>query len=135
MEKKITLIGQVGNFFVKELSKCLGKEGFSIEVIDHPQLDDTELTSDVYLVDVPDNSSTPFSSCKKLQDDAVARLAPMLLFIPPSPKALQIEGYRIGADDVFEKPVDLNLLIERILSLLRRREMWAEMGRASLSES
>ena len=37
MEKKITLVGQVGNFFVKELSKCLDKEGFSIEVLDHPR--------------------------------------------------------------------------------------------------
>lgn len=135
MEKKITLIGQVGNFFVKELSKCLDKEGFSIEVIDHPEVDNTDLSSDVYLVDVPENSSTPFTSCQKLQDDQVARLAPMILFIPPSPKALQLDGYRNGADDVFEKPVDLKLLIERILNLLRRREMWAEMGRASVSES
>jgi YesN/AraC family two-component response regulator len=64
-----------------------------------------------------------FELCKKLKSTYETSHIPIILLTALSEKTDQMQGLGLGADDYLTKPFDINLLIQRIKSIIRNREL------------
>lgn len=66
--------------------------------------------------------------CRRLRADERTRTTPILMLTAKSEETDQVVGFSLGADDYVTKPFSVKVLLQRIKSLLRRREPDAEPG-------
>ncbi|MCD8262691.1 MAG: helix-turn-helix domain-containing protein [Bacteroides sp.] len=64
-----------------------------------------------------------FELCRKIKSTFETSHIPVVLLTSLSEKVTQLEGLRLGADDYITKPFDITLLLQRIRSILRNREI------------
>jgi two-component system cell cycle response regulator len=76
-------------------------------------------------MDLPDNEAV--SLCKTLKSDVSLRSAPVIMITANNDQAKRIAALTAGADDVLSKPLDDELLLARIRSLLRTRNTVDEL--------
>jgi len=67
-----------------------------------------------------------FELCKIMKSTYQTSHIPMVLLTALSEKTNQLQGLGLGADDYLTKPFDMNLLIQRIKSIIRNREVVRE---------
>ncbi len=77
---------------------------------------------DVILLDINMPEMDGLSVCRKLREDPVTRLTPVLMLTSRASVADRINGLNQGADDYLPKPFELAELNARIDVLLRRSE-------------
>jgi len=103
----------------------------ALEVIDQ-QMPDL-IVSDIMMPEMDG-----FELCQKLKSTYETSHIPVVLLTALSEKTEQLKGLGLGADDYLTKPFDMNLLVQRIKSIIRNRSVVREkalrLGRISPSE-
>ena len=79
-----------------------------------------EHVPDVVVVDVMMPQMDGYEVCRQLRNDTRTSHVPILMLTSRSAVGDKITGFESGADDYVTKPFDLNELLARIRSLLRR---------------
>ena len=79
-----------------------------------------ESAPDVILVDVMMPQMDGFEACRQLRNDTRTSHVPILMLTSRSALGDKLSGFESGADDYVTKPFDLDELLARIRSLLRR---------------
>ena len=67
-----------------------------------------------------------FELCKKMKSTYETSHIPIVLLTALTEKTDQLHGLGLGADDYLTKPFDMTLLIQRIKSIIRNREVIRE---------
>ncbi len=75
---------------------------------------------DAIILDVMLPDTSGFSLCRKLRD--AGNFTPVLMLTALGTTDDRVEGLEAGADDYLAKPFDLNELLARVRSLLRRQD-------------
>lgn len=66
--------------------------------------------------------------CKRLRAAPETRATPILMLTAKGEETDQVVGFSVGADDYVVKPFSVKILMERIKSLLRRRDSQSTTG-------
>jgi diguanylate cyclase (GGDEF)-like protein len=83
-------------------------------------------TPDLILLDVQMPVMDGFTVCQKLKSDLLLRHIPVMMLTAQSGVSSKVTGLERGADDYITKPFDLQELIARIRTLLRRTRQGLE---------
>ncbi len=67
-----------------------------------------------------------FELCKRMKSTYETSHIPVILLTALSEKTNQLHGLGLGADDYLTKPFDMNLLVQRIKSIIHNREIVRE---------
>ena len=73
--------------------------------------------------------------CKLLRADSATRETPIVMVTAKSEETDQLIGYSVGADDYIVKPFSVRVLLEKVKTLLRRRERMQGGGTDIVSSS
>jgi two-component system phosphate regulon response regulator PhoB len=66
--------------------------------------------------------------CRRLRADDRTKSTPILMLTAKAEETDQVVGFSLGADDYVTKPFSVKVLVQRIKSLLRRRENEGDAG-------
>lgn len=101
-----------------EAWSLIGKESFDLIISDimMPHMDGFEL-------------------CRMIKSTFETAHIPVILLTSLSEKVKQMEGLGLGADDYITKPFDITLLLQRIKSILRNREIVRERAFKLMNQS
>jgi two-component system phosphate regulon response regulator PhoB len=80
------------------------------------------LPPDLVLLDVMLPLYDGHEVCKRLRADDRTKKVPILMLTAKAEETDQVVGFSLGADDYVTKPFSVKVLLQRIKSLLRRRE-------------
>lgn len=83
-------------------------------------------TFDLIISDIIMPNMDGFELCRKIKSTFETAHIPIILLTSISEKAKQLEGLGLGADDYITKPFDMMLLLQRLKSILRNREIVRE---------
>lgn len=83
-------------------------------------------TFDLIISDIMMPHMDGFELCRKIKSTFETAHIPVVLLTSLSEKAKQLEGLGLGADDYVTKPFDITLLLQRIKSILKNREIVRE---------
>jgi two-component system cell cycle response regulator len=86
---------------------------------------------DLVLLDVMMPDINGFEVCKQIKSDPNRRMIPVVMVTALSDVKDRIEAMQAGADDFLSKPIDATELIVRVRSLVRVRQLYAEVERAT----
>ena len=78
---------------------------------------------DLVVSDIMMPNRNGFELCKIMKSTYETSHIPIVLLTALSEKTDQLHGLGLGADDYLTKPFDMNLLIQRIKSIIRNREV------------
>lgn len=81
---------------------------------------------DLVVSDIMMPNMNGFELCRLLKSTYETSHIPIVLLTALSEKTDQLHGLGLGADDYLTKPFDMNLLIQRIKSIIRNREVVRE---------
>ena len=81
---------------------------------------------DLVVSDIMMPNMDGFELCKIMKSTYETSHIPLVLLTALSEKTDQLHGLGLGADDYLTKPFDINLLIQRIKSIIRNREVVRE---------
>src|SRR5437773_3272230 len=81
---------------------------------------------DVVLLDVQMPRMNGFDVCKKIKSDVFLRHIPVLMLTAQGTTRNKVAGLECGADDYVTKPFDMDELLARIRTLLRRTRQGLE---------
>ncbi len=81
---------------------------------------------DLVVSDVMMPNMDGFELCQTMKSTWETSHIPIVLLTALSGKAEQLHGLGLGADDYLTKPFDMNLLVQRIKSIIRNREVVRE---------
>lgn len=81
---------------------------------------------DLVVSDIMMPNMDGFELCRLLKSTYETSHIPIVLLTALSEKTDQLHGLGLGADDYLTKPFDMNLLIQRIKSIIRNREVVRE---------
>jgi DNA-binding response OmpR family regulator len=81
---------------------------------------------DLVVSDIMMPNMDGFELCKIMKSTYETSHIPIILLTALSEKAEQLHGLGLGADDYLTKPFDMNLLLQRIKSIIRNREVVRE---------
>ncbi len=84
---------------------------------------------DLVLLDVMMSGMSGFEVCKQIKSDPDRRMIPVVMVTALSDVSDRIEAMQAGADDFLTKPIDAAELIVRVRSLVRIRQLYAEVER------
>ena len=86
---------------------------------------------DVILLDVVMPGIDGFSICKRLKNDPMTRLTPVIMMTGLADRATRITGLAAGADDFLTKPIDAQELVVRVRSLARLKRYTDQLDSAA----
>jgi len=99
---------------------------------------------DLILLDVQLPDMDGIEVCERLKADPVTRAIPVVMITAFRDPVARLRGLRAGAEEFLTKPLDENLLLARLRSLLRARETeeelklrdttWRDLGFAEMAE-
>ncbi|MBN1819268.1 MAG: response regulator [Prolixibacteraceae bacterium] len=88
------------------------------------------IVSDVMMPDMDG-----FELCRVVKSTYETSHIPLILLTSLSEKAEQLHGLGLGADDYLTKPFDMNLLVQRIRTIIRNREIVRDRALKLTNES
>lgn len=96
-------------------------------------------TFDMIISDIMMPNMDGFELCRKIKSTFETSHIPVVLLTSLSEKVKQLEGLGLGADDYITKPFDITLLLQRVKTILKNREIVRErafklMNQNSLDE-
>ena len=77
---------------------------------------------DMIILDVMIPVIDGVETCRQLRAEQATRETPIMMLTAKSEETDQLIGFSVGADDYVVKPFSVRVLLERIKSLLRRRD-------------
>lgn len=83
-------------------------------------------TFDLIISDIRMPRMDGFQFCRNIKSTFETAHIPVILLTSLSEKVTQLEGLGLGADDYITKPFDITLLLQRIKSILKNREIVRE---------
>ncbi len=83
-------------------------------------------TPDLIVSDLMMPNMDGFELCKKIKSTFETSHIPIILLTSLSQKIKQLEGLALGADDYITKPFDISLLLQRIKTIIKNREIVRE---------
>lgn len=83
-------------------------------------------TPDLVVSDIVMPKMDGFELCHNIKSTFETSHIPVILLTSLSQKAKQLEGLGLGADDYITKPFDISLLIQRIKTIIKNREIVRE---------
>jgi putative two-component system response regulator len=116
------------------LERLLTKEGYSVRVAadaDSALAEVATFVPDVILLDVVFPGGGGFAICRRLKQDAMTRLTPVILVTGLTDRDTRIHGREAGADDFLTKPVDPQELLARVGSLARLKRYTDDLDSAA----
>ncbi len=78
---------------------------------------------DLILLDVMIPVMDGLEVCRRLRSDPLTNTTPIVMLTAKSEETDQLIGFSLGADDYVTKPFSVKILLERIKSLLRRKDL------------
>ena len=78
---------------------------------------------DVVISDIMMPNMDGFELCKKIKSTFETSHIPVILLTSLSHKTKQLEGLGLGADDYITKPFDITLLLQRVKTIFKNREI------------
>jgi DNA-binding response OmpR family regulator len=81
---------------------------------------------DLIISDVMMPNKNGFELCKQVKTNYETSHIPIILLTALTDKAKQLQGLGLGADDYLTKPFDMNLLVQKIRTIIRNREVVRE---------
>ncbi len=93
-----------------------------VEALQQVQL----VTPDLVLLDVQMPEMSGYVVCRRIKSDVFLRHVPVLMLTSQSGTASKVTGLEHGADDYLTKPFEMDELLARIRTLLRRTRMGLE---------
>lgn len=115
----------------KLLTFHLKKRGYTVFEADGAKQGFTLLASepiDLVLCDVGMEEMDGFTFCKKVRENEKYRVLPFIFVTAKSSMADKEEALRVGGDDYITKPFDVQDLILKVQSLIRRADIYKEYG-------
>ena len=116
------------------LERLLTREGYAVDTagdIDAAIAAITHGSPDVILLDVVLPNGDGFALCRRLKNDAVTRLTPVIMVTALIDRDSRIKGREAGADDFLTKPVDGEELLARVRSLARVKRYTDDLDSAA----
>lgn len=89
---------------------------------------------DLVVSDIMMPQMNGFELCQLMKSTYETSHIPIILLTALSEKTEQLQGLGLGADDYLTKPFDLNLLVQRIKTIIRNREVVREKALKLLKE-
>ena len=115
------------------VERLLSSRGYLVETAENGELALESIAKsapDVVLLDVQMPGLDGFEVCRRIKNDPVTRLIPVVLITGLSDRRSRIEGMEAGADDFVNKPFDADELRARIRSLVRLKEFTDDLDSA-----
>ena len=81
---------------------------------------------DLIISDVMMPNKNGFELCEQVKSNWETSHIPLILLSALTDKAKQLQGLGLGADDYLTKPFDMNLLVQKIRTIIRNREVVRE---------
>jgi putative two-component system response regulator len=88
------------------------------------------VSPDLVLLDVMMPGMNGFELCRRLKQDPVTRLTPVVLISTLDGRDDRLEGVEAGADDFLTKPIDVRQLRARVRALLRLKNCTDDLDSA-----
>src|SRR5262249_31575530 len=111
---------------VRLLADLLGAEGYQVSTAASGQEALASIATDVpdlVLLDVMMSGMNGYEVCRRLRQDEVTSLLPVVLVTSLDASEERVKGIDAGADDFLTKPVNANEMLARVRSLLRIRAL------------
>lgn len=109
----------------------LEKEGYEC-IVSHDGRDGVTraltMPPDLVLLDVMLPLYDGHEVCRRLRADDRTKNTPIIMLTAKAEETDQVVGFSLGADDYVTKPFSVKVLVQRIKSLLRRRESEGDAG-------
>lgn len=105
------------------LQMILEEEGYQVEIADSGRLALEQIAidpPDLVLLDVMMPDMNGFEVTQRIRQNAALPFIPILLitgYLDPHPA----DGFDVGADDFIRKPIDVDLLLDRVHTILQPR--------------
>ena len=109
------------------LRRLLVKEGYQVDVFNDGQEALNAIPAvrpHIVLLDVNMPGLSGIEICRRLKQDPVHRLTPVVMVTGLTQRDVRLEGFEAGADDFLAKPVDPQELIVRVRSLVRDQALY-----------
>ena len=90
-----------------------------------------EFTPDLVLLDAEMPDLTGFQVCQRMKADRELAEAPVIFITSHSEPAFEVAGLEMGAADFISKPINPALLLARVRTQLRVKDLTDEMRRAA----
>ncbi len=122
MADKVLIVDD-NEHILKLLKISLEKAGFDVTVAhngDEGLEKANEVSPDLIISDVMMPLTDGIEFCWMVRENSSVPMVPFIFLTSVSDKEMEIRGFRAGADEYLVKPVDRNILLEKVESLLKR---------------
>lgn len=122
MADKILIVDD-NEHILKLLKISLEKAGYHVVVAhngDEGLERANEVKPDLVISDVMMPLTDGIEFCWMIRENSEVPMVPFIFLTSVSDKEMEIRGFRAGADEYLVKPVDRNILLEKVDSLLKR---------------
>ena len=117
---------------VKLLADLLGAKGYAVATAATGEEGLAKLAAekpDIVLLDIMMPGMSGYDVCRRIRDDPVTALLPVVLVTSLDPVQERVKGIEAGADDFLSKPISQPELFARVRSLLRVKSLQDEVRR------
>jgi class 3 adenylate cyclase len=117
---------------VKLLADLLGAKGYAVATAVNGEEALAKVASeapDLILLDVMMPGLSGYDVCRRLREDPLTALLPIVLVTSLDPQGERVKGIDAGADDFLPKPINQAELFARVRSLLRVKALQDEVKR------
>jgi CheY-like chemotaxis protein len=136
MADKILIVDD-NEHILKLLKISLEKAGFNVAVAhngDEGLEKANEVSPDLIISDVMMPLTDGIEFCWMVRENSSVPMVPFIFLTSVSDKEMEIRGFRAGADEYLIKPVDRNILLEKVESLLKRSKKVKEIDTGGNTE-
>lgn len=136
MADKILIVDD-NEHILKLLKISLEKAGFNVTVAhngDEGLERANEVSPDLIISDVMMPLTDGIEFCWMVRENSSVPMVPFIFLTSVSDKEMEIRGFRAGADEYLIKPVDRNILLEKVESLLKRSKKVKEIDTGGNTE-
>ena len=107
------------------LSHCLKKVGYSVYTAANGQdgiRESTEFRPNLIILDVMMPEMSGLEVCRTLRNMIAFKDTFIVFLTARNDESTEIEGFNVGADDYIQKPIKPQVFVNRIQSILRRKD-------------
>lgn len=116
---RIVLKVKLTSAYYDTIQASTAAEALRLTASEHP---------DLILLDITLPDMSGFELCRELKAQPSTADIPVVMIAAYDDQAARLEGLRVGAADIYTKPIDELVLLARIRSLLRARETQEQLG-------
>jgi len=130
MQDKILIIDD-DSVFVSQLTELLHKEGYKVGFALNAENGMKMLAStnyDIIILDLYMPRIDGMEVLKELKSTKSLSLIPVLMSTSEADRDIVLEALRIGADDYIVKPIDIDMILEKIYGLLKIKHFIKRWG-------